>query len=66
RAEGAVDRLATIPGTLPPLTDPPPGCRFAPRCPLADKRCHTEAPPLRPLAPDHLAACWRAPIEAAA
>jgi oligopeptide transport system ATP-binding protein len=39
---------------------PPPGCRFAPRCPLAQERCRAEIPPLRELAPGHKAACLRA------
>ncbi|QQM40645.1 ABC transporter ATP-binding protein [Streptomyces liliifuscus] len=38
-------RLPSIPGTPPTPTDLPPGCAFAPRCPLADAtRCHTEHP----------------------
>ena len=37
-------RLRAIPGQPPPLTDLPPGCPFAPRCPLAEERC-TEAIP---------------------
>ena len=36
-----------------------PGCRFAPRCPLAAEVCR-EAPPLRSFGADHQAACWRA------
>ncbi len=39
-------RLASIPGSPPRLDNLPPGCRFAPRCPLAFERCHTEAPVL--------------------
>ena len=58
-------RLATIPGVVPSPEAMPEGCRFAPRCPFAVARC-AEAPPLAPLAPDHAAACWRAPLEAAA
>ncbi|MFD3381073.1 MULTISPECIES: ABC transporter ATP-binding protein [unclassified Streptomyces] len=38
-------KLPSIPGTPPTLTNLPPGCAFAPRCPLADAtRCHTEHP----------------------
>jgi peptide/nickel transport system ATP-binding protein len=37
-------RLRAIPGQPPPLTDLPPGCPFAPRCPLAEARC-TDAIP---------------------
>ena len=56
-------RLSTIEGLVPPPHAWPAGCRFAPRCPLATDRCRAEEPPLRPLAPGHLVACWRAPIE---
>lgn len=51
-------RLYTIPGSVPPATDFPQGCRFAPRCPHAMARCRTEAPPAVPLGPEHVAACW--------
>ena len=46
-----------IPGAPPSLENPPSGCRFHPRCPIAVDRCHTEAPELRELAPGHVAAC---------
>jgi oligopeptide/dipeptide ABC transporter ATP-binding protein len=49
-----------VPGEPPDATRPPPGCLFHPRCPLAVDRCRTEVPPLRPVGPDHLAACHRA------
>jgi peptide/nickel transport system ATP-binding protein len=45
----------SIPGTPPDLVNPPPGCRFRPRCPFAFEKC-TEEPPLR--WGDRLAACW--------
>jgi oligopeptide/dipeptide ABC transporter ATP-binding protein len=66
RIEAAAERLATISGGLPPTDATPPGCRFAPRCPLADARCRAEPPALRPLDDAHAVACWRAPIEAVA
>lgn len=44
-------------GDVPSPAAPPSGCRFRTRCPLAFDRCATEAPPLRLVAPDHLAAC---------
>jgi oligopeptide/dipeptide ABC transporter ATP-binding protein len=53
-------RLAEIPGTVPSLTQLPPGCAFAPRCAFAIRRCHEEYPPLQDYGGDHLAACWRA------
>ncbi|MDW8315178.1 MAG: ABC transporter ATP-binding protein [Rhodovarius sp.] len=55
-------RLASIPGTVPDLMAPPPGCRFAPRCPFRLPACD-EQPPLRALAAGHLAACHAAPLE---
>jgi peptide/nickel transport system ATP-binding protein len=52
-------RLAGIPGRPPSLLDPPLGCRFRPRCPLASTRC-TEEPPFAEVAPGRFAACWKA------
>jgi peptide/nickel transport system ATP-binding protein len=52
--------LAEIPGTVPSLLDPPRGCRFAPRCPIAVDKCRTQRPPLAEHRPGHWAACWRA------
>ncbi len=56
-AHGAARELASIPGSPPSLLDPPPGCRFHPRCPLAVDRCRVEEPELRPLGADQSAAC---------
>ncbi|MBX9395531.1 ABC transporter ATP-binding protein [Streptomyces sp. TRM72054] len=42
-------RLPTLPGTPPAPGALPPGCAFAPRCPLATDRCRTEEPQPRPL-----------------
>jgi peptide/nickel transport system ATP-binding protein len=39
-------RLEAIPGRPPDLVNPPPGCRFAPRCPYAQDKCRAEEPPL--------------------
>ncbi len=47
-----------IDGSLPDYGAPPPGCRFAPRCPLAIAMCN-RAPDERPVGPGHSAACWR-------
>ena len=52
-------RLRGIPGSPPPLLDPPTGCRFRDRCPLAFEKC-AEQPPFLEVAPDHFAACWKA------
>jgi peptide/nickel transport system ATP-binding protein len=48
-------RLQTIPGRPPELVDPPPGCRFAPRCVYAGiDDCASTEPTLRPVRPGHL------------
>jgi len=39
-------KLESIPGNPPDLANPPPGCRFHPRCPYATDRCRSEEPPL--------------------
>jgi peptide/nickel transport system ATP-binding protein len=52
-----MDKLASIPGYPPRLDALPPGCRFAPRCPLAFERCHAELPPLHSLGEFHYASC---------
>ena len=49
--------LRVIPGRVPNLVTPPPGCRFATRCPSVMDRC-TIVPPLAPETPEHLIACW--------
>jgi peptide/nickel transport system ATP-binding protein len=51
-------RLVEIPGMVPSLKEPAPGCLFAPRCPNAGERCTAEVPPLEAHGPGHLAACW--------
>jgi oligopeptide/dipeptide ABC transporter ATP-binding protein len=51
------DDLEPIPGTVADPIDPPPGCRFHPRCRWAVERCRIERPALRPLQDGRLAAC---------
>ncbi|HYF54909.1 MAG TPA: ABC transporter ATP-binding protein [Salinarimonas sp.] len=63
RLEESRERLSTIEGAVPAPNDMPKGCRFSPRCPLADSRCLREEPPLREIAPGHEARCWYAPVE---
>ncbi|HPY94832.1 MAG TPA: ABC transporter ATP-binding protein [Clostridia bacterium] len=48
-----------IPGRPPDLRNPPPGCRFAPRCPYRFERCEVEVPAFIQVAPGRLAACHR-------
>jgi peptide/nickel transport system ATP-binding protein len=50
------------PGAPPDPGDPPPGCRFRPRCPYSAERCDVD-PPLREVRPGQLAACHYAPWE---
>jgi peptide/nickel transport system ATP-binding protein len=57
---GGDEALVPIEGAPPSLLHPPPGCRFAPRCPFAVDRCRAEAPALAPRGVDHDVACWRA------
>jgi oligopeptide/dipeptide ABC transporter ATP-binding protein len=55
-----VDRevaMEPIPGAVPSVLAPPPGCRYADRCPRVLEPCRREAPPLRPAAIDHEVAC---------
>jgi peptide/nickel transport system ATP-binding protein len=56
-AAGRKARLEVIPGVVPDLANPPPGCRFAPRCQFAHTACTTAPPPLREVAPGHKVAC---------
>jgi oligopeptide/dipeptide ABC transporter ATP-binding protein len=51
-----------IGGDVPTLINPPPGCRFAGRCPFVIDRCRVEDPPLRPMPglEGHLVSCHRA------
>jgi peptide/nickel transport system ATP-binding protein len=58
RLHERVREPAFIPGTPPDLLAPTLGCRFRPRCPVAFDRCSAD-PPLREVAPGHMAACWR-------
>jgi peptide/nickel transport system ATP-binding protein len=52
-------RLSVIAGRPPDLIDPPGGCRFAPRCPYVQDRCHEELPPLIEAdEPGHTYRCW--------
>jgi peptide/nickel transport system ATP-binding protein len=56
--------LTGIPGRPPPMSSPPPGCRFKDRCPFAAARCE-QPPPFEEIQPGHFVACWKAAEEAA-
>ncbi len=59
---GPKRELAAMPGEPPDLINPPPGCRFHPRCPYAQEICKGEAPEFKDHGDEHLAACYF-PIE---
>ena len=52
------DHLRIMGGSPPDLINPPPGCRFHPRCPRVMARCRVEGPPAREVQPGRWAACW--------
>ena len=55
---GSSEAPRFIPGAPPDLTDPPSGCRFHPRCPLAFEPCDRESPPAFNIEEGHEARCW--------
>ena len=57
-AAGKRPRLQEIPGIVPLLTRPIPGCAFAARCELATERCRTTLPPAVDAGDGHTVACW--------
>jgi oligopeptide/dipeptide ABC transporter ATP-binding protein len=52
------EKLLTISGLPPDLTNPPPGCKFHPRCRFRVDRCLEEEPPLGEVDPGQKARCW--------
>jgi oligopeptide/dipeptide ABC transporter ATP-binding protein len=68
---GRASTAAAVKGDPPSPINLPPGCRFNPRCPIAQERCHTDDPELLPgeNRPTHAAAChfaWASLIQATA
>ncbi|MEV4533376.1 ABC transporter ATP-binding protein [Asanoa sp. NPDC049518] len=57
RMDVDVDQLDPIPGNPPNMADPPAGCAFHPRCPLARDRCRTDRPPLLAIGDGRTSAC---------
>jgi oligopeptide/dipeptide ABC transporter ATP-binding protein len=60
-----VSRLSAIPGTVPRIGAFPPGCRFAPRCPVARPDCSAKVPELVEVEPGRFVRCpyWNAAPE---
>jgi oligopeptide/dipeptide ABC transporter ATP-binding protein len=63
-------QLESVSGSAPSVGEMPPGCPFAPRCPLTQPVCDTAPPPLRAIGQNHLTAClepfgYRFPEQAA-
>lgn len=55
--EGAEEVVARLHGEPPSPMDPPSGCRFHPRCPLAQDICHEQAPEITHIADEHNVSC---------
>jgi peptide/nickel transport system ATP-binding protein len=65
KLRGDVARLPAIPGNVPRIGDFPPGCRFAPRCPVARPECSQGLPELLEVEPGRFVRCpyWKADSE---
>ncbi len=57
RPDRDLEDLTIIPGSVPSLINPPPGCRFHPRCPYAKEICRREKPKELMVEKDHMVAC---------
>jgi peptide/nickel transport system ATP-binding protein len=57
RVHADAREIRSIPGTPPSLASPPPGCRFHPRCALAEPRCGVQVPALVTIGEGHASAC---------
>ncbi|WP_240233788.1 ABC transporter ATP-binding protein [Devosia lacusdianchii] len=57
--DGERRALYSIPGSVPPITNLPPGCAFEPRCAMAIEACRTALPALVPAGPDTFSRCLR-------
>ena len=57
RIENRKRAFSVVKGEIPSPINPPPGCHFHPRCPLAMERCRMEVPKLREIAPGQRSAC---------
>ncbi|HEV2434599.1 MAG TPA: ABC transporter ATP-binding protein [Verrucomicrobiae bacterium] len=63
KLRGDADRLSAIPGNVPRIGNFPPGCRFAPRCPIAKPECSEKIPELVEVEPGRWVRCpfWKTP-----
>jgi peptide/nickel transport system ATP-binding protein len=61
RRDGAPEEVGT--GEMPSPVNPPSGCRFRTRCPLATQRCADEVPAMREVTPGRFAACHHPVLE---
>ena len=59
RLDESRERLDIISGIVPDAREFPEGCRFAPRCPLAEDRCRSASVELRALSEEHLGRCLK-------
>ncbi|MEM4224228.1 MAG: ABC transporter ATP-binding protein, partial [Metallosphaera sp.] len=50
--------LKTVPGSVPDMRNPPPGCAFSPRCPFAMEECRTNEPRMVEVNDEHSVACF--------
>jgi len=57
KLQGGADRLKAIPGNVPRIGNFPPGCRFAPRCPIAKPECRQAEPQLVEVKPNRWVRC---------
>ncbi len=58
RIDQQKEQLKAIDGDVPNLINPPPGCKFHPRCSLAKEICSREEPIYREIEPGHWVSCW--------
>ena len=54
----SIEKLNTIPGSVPNLLKPPPGCRFHPRCENMIEKCKIDPPPLEEIEEGHFISCY--------
>ncbi len=60
RIDQEKEKLKAIDGDVPDLINPPPGCKFHPRCSLIKEICSREEPLYREIEPGHWVSCWMA------